>query len=318
MRFITYKELNSDILNNIYKIPRDVDVVVGVPRSGVMLASIIALYLNKPIVDLDGFLSGRLSSCGFTKNREGIVESFEQISKVLVVEDTVDSGRSMIITKDKLEKLNLNVEYIFLAGYVKRNSEDLVDIKFDCIEDERVFEWNYLHNSLLKKACVDIDGVLCEDPTNEENDDGEKYINFLKTAKIKLKPTRRIGYLVTSRLEKYRPETEYWLDKNGIQYDHLIMMNLSSALERQKLGNHAEFKANQFKNIKNASWFIESNDEQAREISLRTKKLVYCVNSQICYKEGEIRELKNKIRLDYLRPLKKEINKFIHKVIDND
>jgi uncharacterized HAD superfamily protein len=31
----------------------------------------------------------------------------------------------------------------------------------------------------LKKACFDIDGVLCADPLPEQNDDGEKYINFL-------------------------------------------------------------------------------------------------------------------------------------------
>jgi len=42
-----------------------------------------------------------------------------------------------------------------------------------------VFEWNALHHSNPERFCVDIDGVLCRDPTEAENDDGESYLEFL-------------------------------------------------------------------------------------------------------------------------------------------
>lgn len=52
---------------------------------------------------------------------------------------------------------------------------------------------------------MDIDGVLCADPTPEENDDGEKYRHFLLNTPPLFIPKVTIGTLVTSRLEKYRP-----------------------------------------------------------------------------------------------------------------
>ena len=48
---------------------------------------------------------------------------------------------------------------------------------------------------------MDIDGVLCADPTPEENDDGEKYRHFLLNAPPLFIPKVTIGTLVTSRLE---------------------------------------------------------------------------------------------------------------------
>lgn len=38
------------------KIPNDVDLVVGIPRSGMLVASIIALKQNLPLTDLYSFL----------------------------------------------------------------------------------------------------------------------------------------------------------------------------------------------------------------------------------------------------------------------
>jgi uncharacterized HAD superfamily protein len=72
------------------------------------------------------------------------------------------------------------------------------------------------HGHLLKYCCVDIDGVLCLDPTDCQNDDGAAYEKFLEEAVPMLAPTRPIGALVTSRLEKYRGLTEKWLAKHVI------------------------------------------------------------------------------------------------------
>ena len=68
-----------------------------------------------------------------------------------------------------------------------------------------MFEWNYLHHDGYSHlCCYDIDGVLCEDPTDEENDDGDRYKNFILNAPLRFKPFAPIGFLVSSRLEKYR------------------------------------------------------------------------------------------------------------------
>lgn len=178
-----------------------------------------------------------------------------------------------------------------------------------------------MHNLLLEKACFDIDGVLCVDPEDWQNDDGEKYIQFINNAPLKLVPSRKIGYIVTSRLEKYRKDTELWLSKNHIEYGDLYMMDLQTAEERRELGNHAKFKANYYKQIKSAIWFVESNDQQAQEIASLTGKAVYCVDTHQYYRENIVRQNKSVIMHRYITPLKGKVKallksgmgKFSHK-----
>mgnify|MGYP006922448723 CR=1 FL=1 len=43
-----------------------------------------------------------------------------------------------------------------------------------------------MHHRYMKEACVDIDGVLCMDPLPKENDDGARYIDFIRNATILL------------------------------------------------------------------------------------------------------------------------------------
>ena len=125
-------------------------------------------------------------------------------------------------------------------------------------------------NGVMNKSLKDIDG--------------EKYIKFISTVKPRVVPTRKIKYLVTTRLEKYRKYTEKWLKKNNIQYEQLIMMDLPSKAERVKLGNHGKFKGEQYKRLEDAILFIESNERQAPVIADVSGKDVFCVDNGKFYK----------------------------------
>ena len=176
-----------------------------------------------------------------------------------------------------------NIKQIYLAAYVGPGTQHFVDIYFREIPHPRMFEWNYLHHDGYSHlCCYDIDGVLCEDPTDEENDDGDRYKNFILNASLRFKPFAPIGYLVSSRLEKYRNETEQWLKSNNIKYGHLFLMNVATAEERRRLGNHAIFKAEIYSKLP-AILFVESDDNQAQVINELTHKDVFCVNSQKYY-----------------------------------
>ena len=159
-----------------------------------------------------------------------------------------------------------------------------------------MFEWNYLHHIDLLRVCVDLDGILCEDPTAEQNDDGELYREFILNATPKLVPTRKIGWIVTSRLAKYKYETELWLKKSGIRYDHLIMLENMTAEERKKRGIHGWFKAKVFKSLPSALLFIESDPSQAKIIADYTHKDVFCPYSGDFYKENSIRSMMHIIK----------------------
>lgn len=67
MNFKTIQNMTCDIFNNLNQIPHDIDLIVGVPRSGMLAASIIALDLNLPLTDIDSFLEGKIYGAGDTK-----------------------------------------------------------------------------------------------------------------------------------------------------------------------------------------------------------------------------------------------------------
>ena len=278
MNFQSVNDLCNLIRNNLSKIPSDVDLIVGIPRSGLFVANYIALLMNKPLTDIDGFISGRIFCSGRTKDTSRNIKSLESCKKVLIVDDSIASGISIEQCKKKLDHVYGTINKIYCVAYALESSRHMVDICFEILNDPRLFEWNLFSQKLvLFQTCFDLDGVLCDDPNPEQNDDGEKYRDFIKNAKVKIRPTGIVGFIVTSRLTKYRELTEEWLTKNHIQYGKLIMLN-ATAEERAYNDMHATFKANCYKKEKSIL-FVESERMQAITINYITKKPVYCVET---------------------------------------
>ncbi len=274
MNYRNISQLNETIIRNIDKIPYDVDLVVGIPRSGIIPANLIALYRNVPFVSLTEFENGVLFSGGERLNGY----DKKTIKKVLVVDDSFCSGNANTKSKQRIAKLNYDFEYIYTVIYIIPQNVHLVDVYFEVLPAPRVFQWNILHHGYLSKSCVDIDGVLCVDPTEEENDDGEKYINFILNAKPLFLPKIKIHTLISCRLEKYRKQTELWLNNHNIQYENLILMDLPDKETRIRLGNHAKYKGDFFKQSE-CILFIESNYKQAQDIFKISKKSVFCIET---------------------------------------
>lgn len=287
MNYKSFADLHEDIRKNIGKIKADdFDLIVGIPRSGIIPAYTIALLLNKNCTDIRCLVKNEPLVKGKTRQ---IVHDFElpsEAKKILLVDDSIRSGQSL---KDELEKLptNLKNKITTLAIYSSLKHRDDVDIFLEYLSMPRVFEWNIYHHSIIKNSCVDIDGILCIDPTEEENDDGDKYRFFLLNAKPLFLPSGKIHTLVTNRLEKYRAETEKWLQIYGVKYESLIMLDLPSKEERLRLKIHSKHKAECY--LKSGlNLFIESNQIQAEEIHRLTKKPVYCAESNKIYAAGPI------------------------------
>ncbi|MFC7154861.1 phosphoribosyltransferase family protein [Halomarina halobia] len=275
MNYRSIAELNSEVRQLAHDLPSDIDLVVGIPRSGLLAANLLCLNLNVPMTDVDGLCEGRLLATGY---RYDETSTFSDVDRVLVIDDSVDSGREMTNTRRRLDEHDFPFDVEYAAVYISAEGYQYVDHWGEVVGKPRVFEWNLMHHPMLKNCCVDIDGVLCRDPTRRENDDGENYREFVTTVEPKILPTERVGWLVTCRLEKYRDLTEEWLDAHGVEYDNLVMMDLPSKEVRRARGNHAEYKANVYKST-GANLFIESSHNQAVQISERTGKPVYCYYS---------------------------------------
>ncbi|NDW17545.1 phosphoribosyl transferase [Dysgonomonas sp. 216] len=276
---INYKnitDLNNAILRNLHKIPRNIDLVVGIPRSGMLPANLIALYLNLPYTDIDSFIEGRVYEVG--KRKDFTRLGNQTYSNILVVDDSVLAGAALARAKEKLETFNEKYNFLFCTVFQYPQTQSLVDIYMELVDAPRIFQWNMFHHLTLSEACVDIDGVLCVDPTEEENDDGERYIHFLKNAVPLYVPTIKIHTLVSCRLEKYRKLTEEWLKKNNIEYDNLVLLDLPDKQARTAWGKYGEYKAKVY-GESNCCLFIESSLTQAQVIAQVTHKDVFCIET---------------------------------------
>lgn len=274
MNYRTISDLNNIILKRLYILPRDFDLVVGIPRSGMFPASLLALYLGLPYTDLHSFLNGHIYKAG----ERGDFFATTSFKKILVVDDSIASGSAMERCKELLAPLNAQFDIKYSAIYVIPEKKNMVDYYFEEVPLPRYFQWNILNHTILKKSCFDIDGVLCVDPTPEQNDDGARYVDFLINAPALFLPTCPIGTLVTSRLGKYRSQTEQWLARNNVKYDKLVMSPFETMEQRRKANNHAVHKAAEYKDAKYAL-FIESSMEQAAEINRITGKPVLCTEN---------------------------------------
>ena len=160
----------------------------------------------------------------------------------------------------------------FGAVYVKPGKESLVDTYYQTLAPPRIFEWNLFKSAHLESTMMDIDGILCRDPTKAECDYGLKMLEFYSTVKPRIVPTRRLGWLVTCRLDRYRPVTMDWLAEHKIDCNSLIMR------QRRSQG-HGEFKAGVYAANAKAKLFIESSTKQACQIARLSGKPVLCYST---------------------------------------
>ena len=274
MIYINYDQLIEDVYAWDEELPRDIDAICSIPRSGNMPATVLSLLRNIQWTTIDALMDGVF--LGGERN------PMHKVRKVLVLDDSLLSGRAMLAARAKLEAISEIIDIEYGVVYVKPGNEYKVDYSFRALDTPRLFEWNVFHGYWAKLACFDIDGVLCRDPTREENDDGSRYETFLKTATPRFIPTVKIPAIVTSRLEKYRPQTELWLRQHKVDYEQLIMHPARNKKERMRAGNHALRKAEIYKD-KRYQLFIESSERQARAISKMTRKPVLCTDTNELY-----------------------------------
>lgn len=298
MNYRTIADLNQVLLKRLSILPRDIDLIVGIPRSGMFPANLLALYLNLPVTDLGSFINGHIYKAG----ERGQFIDTKQFKKVLIVDDSIASGSAMLRCKEAVKPLEKTFDIKYGAVYVIPGKEYLVDYAFDIVPLPRYFQWNILNHTILEKACVDIDGVLCVDPTPEQNDDSDRYVDFLLHAQPLYIPGATIGTLVTSRLEKYRKETEIWLKNNHVKYKKLVMLDLPNKEARQKANCHASHKAGEYK-ASSYVLFIESSLTQAMEINRITQKPVLCTENfeMVFHSQSVLYNIKSGQTLPFIR-----------------
>lgn len=292
LSFRSYADMSRIISEHASALP-DIDYVVGIPKSGIVPATMIATLKNAPYLDLDAFLFTQSRRKGRRAQAEGDVLD---VPRVLIVDDSVNTGAEFRRVQRRINTLETDFDITFCAifGLPTRTKNAPKHIVLERVAQPRIFQWNYRNHIISESSCFDMDGVLCVDPTAEQNDDGPLYLEFLQNAQSIFVPQKRISAIVTSRLEKYRAPTEEWLERNGVQYKDLIMLDLPSAEERRRLKAHAPFKAGVYAS-RDDILFVESNHRQACDIALATDKCTISTDSDtFFYGKADAEDVINK------------------------
>lgn len=269
--YVSMEELAALTMEWAKTLPREYDVIVGVPRSGLLVASMIAGKLGKPLSTPDQFPE--------------VVWKSKQIStgpilNILLVDDSISTGNSMREAKEKLALAvrGKDISITTAALIVSPGSEDAVDLFHVVVKPPRLFEWNLLH-AHKGSIAVDLDGVLCEEVPEGIEEYEEQYLAWMHNARPYLVPAFPVDAIITNRLEKYRAETEAWLRKHRIQYRQLLMWNAQSPDERRQ-GPKSRHKVSAILKMK-PMMFWESGLKEGKEIFEQTGVPVYCVGENI-------------------------------------
>jgi uncharacterized HAD superfamily protein/adenine/guanine phosphoribosyltransferase-like PRPP-binding protein len=283
--YVSFSQLSTAIRSQLYLIPGDVDLIVGIPRSGMVPAYQIGLLLNRLVCDIDNFILDGAVSHGHTRKLGIPLNSLREARHILLVDDSIASGSSMQKALARIQESGYAGRISTCAAIVAPSQKSSVNVSFITLPLPRLFEWNAFHHACVESACFDLDGVLCVDPTSHDNDDGPRYEKFLANAQPLFRPTVRIGHIVSARLEKYRSLTEGWLAANNISYGQLHLVDLPSRAERIRQGAHCSHKIRVYRET-GASMFYESDPGQSAEIATGSGKPVLCIGDMTMVMPG--------------------------------
>lgn len=261
------------------KLPTELSGVAGCPRSGMVAASQLSLLLHLPLyamgsngpVELGSGGRGRLYGWG---------RSGTPCGPLLVIEDSTYSGGGLAGARRRCAAAGVNA--LFAAMYHRPQARHQPDLWARELEAPHLFEWHCfnsghmsgetMHPELQRGSVLDMDGIVCADPTVPDSDEGG-YSTFLQTAAPLWTPRiRSCRAILTARLERYRPETEAWLQRHGARYNELVMMNVPTYRHR---GDVAAWKAAELARL-SPSLYFESSERQARLIHSAWGGVVVC------------------------------------------
>lgn len=314
--FVTNEKMIADTLAMIEYLP-PVKGILGVPRSGMMPASILSVAMSLPLYSLaNGQLVKLTADEEHGGSRMSNFEAKDDDLPILVIDDTTYSGGAMFRTRSLLNQKHGYHNYLYTTIYHEPScayhlykdgvtDDYLIDIVNHELHFPHVLEWNLFNAHPTQLGMFDLDGVFCPDCPPEVDLDHDKYVDWLlnvKPFKARIPELFPIMAICTGRPKRYRAETEEWLNKWGIPYGNLFMWE-GTKTERDRNGRHqqnvAEFKRHKFDNYtgkitidhshktsvytSESIFFVESCPVQSRLIAQnkRPHKWVISINEKV-------------------------------------
>lgn len=268
-RYVTAAHYMRDLQHLASLVPHEVTAIAGVPRSGMFPASWLAMQLHLPLYSIHKDSGLQPMDCGWRMKHTD-----EADGTLLIVDDTTASGTSARWLAPQRRALTRKT--LHAVVYAAPESKELVDLFAVELPIPHYLEWNLFNSVYSPLMALDFDGVLCEDCPAPYDDDAEHYQQFLVNARpLYLSRRCDIPLIVTARLEKYRPQTEAWLERYGIKCNRLVMGPWDSVEERRANYNCGAYKGAIYRDS-DCTIFVESCPVQSREIAIASGKTVIC------------------------------------------
>lgn len=258
---VTYTDVVNWTMDWIKSLDNSYDVIVGIPRSGLLVANLIALYFGKALSTPELLLQGKYWLS------EKVGKKPNSLKRILLVDDSIASGISMLENISILEK-NGDFDITTAALISIGDARNLVDLSYKVLFPPYNYEWSLTHQKGhgVNKIAMDLDGILCDDCPFSVDMDEDLYSEWISNVKPKFIPKYSIDVIITNRLAKYTDITTKWLIQNGIRYNHLNLWNIKTREQRGGIENWIQHKVDIISTEK-PDLMYESDREQAERIS---------------------------------------------------
>jgi len=278
--FVTIDDLQRQTRTLVGRLPPTITDVVGIARSGLIPATILACLIHRPLWSLS---TTGLNDLGTTYRLQTAAAPPAK-RHALLLDDTAFKGGAMRRFPAILREHWPDAQILRAVVYSTPAAKRFVDLSAAELPPPHYLEWHW-SNSPLAHACWDFDGLLCEDCLPEDDDDGPRYEQFLATARPRYYARHTtLPLVVTARLDRprYRELTQNWLRRHGIRCDRLVMGPWGSLQERAAPLAVERFKSAHYRQSK-LRLFIESDARQARVIARLAQKPVLCPAAGVVY-----------------------------------
>lgn len=268
--FIPTARLASDAITLASLLDPATDLIIAIPRSGLLPASIVATALHLPLAIVrDGtvVLAGQGARLGSPEDL--------RVSRPVVIDDTAAMGRAMGAAFPIVREAFPGASVTRAVVYCHPQARHAVDLAVYELGGSHYLEWNWVNAGHGLGCAFDFDGILCEECPAEDNDAGPRYARFLKEARPLYLPRRsQVPLVVTARHERYRPETVAWLDRHGISVARLVMRDWDCP-DEEWVQRVASWKGEHYVQS-SLPLFAESEPAQAELIARTAGKPVLC------------------------------------------
>lgn len=248
-RLFCYEQLRSG----------DYDVVVGIPRSGMIPAAMASLSLGVPLWTMG---KHGPSPLGAGLRMQDVKADQRKVKRMLILDDSSASGAQMALAKKAMALPHLkDYDVTYAAVIVTPSGRRNVDLHHTVIELPHWFEWNFFGNTKLLrgfKVCAELE-VLADEEGNLMN----------TVPRFSHIPTIMTALPATPHNETI---TRRWLTEQDITHDNLLLRPSDIALNSEE---HIAWKVKQASRL-GTGLFVAARANQAVRLTEHKFKTVLC------------------------------------------